>query len=234
MPLYPVFRVSLRQPGNSMNEYNARLNMIKQQLRTNNVLDEKILNLFDSLPREDFVPTQYAPFAFADMHIPLPHNQCMMTPLEEGLLLQSLALTGHETVLEIGTGSGYLTAMLSQLCQQVTSIDYFPEFTEKARVKLNQHECHNVELMTGNGANGWLEEAPYDVIVFTGALKKLTESHFLQILPGGKLFALVGEAPCIQGQLHTVDQEDIWHQTLVFETNIPALLDQLQPETFIF
>lgn len=217
-----------------MSERSARINMIKQQLRTGDVLDEKILDLFDTLPREDFVPTPYAPFAWSDLQIPLAHDQRMMTPLEEGLLLQSLQLTGDEVVLEVGTGSGFLTAMLSKLCKQVISVDYFREFTEAARKKLDKHGCNNIELITGNGAKGWLEKAPYNVVVFTGSLKKLTETHFLQILPGGKLFAPVGQAPCIQGQLHTVDQDDIWHQKLIFETSIPPLLEQMQPEDFIF
>lgn len=217
-----------------MTGQNARINMVKQQLRTGDVLDEAILDLFELIPRHEFVPVSMAPFAYSDMQIPLAHGQRMMTPLEEGRMLQALALEGHETVLEIGTGSGYFTALLSRLCHKVISIDYFPEFTQKAGIVLEQHQCHNIELITGDGSRGWLDRAPYDVIVITGAISSIAETHRLQVLPGGKLLAMVGEDPVIQCLLFSLDHQGKWQEQFLFDTNIPPLIDKLKPKEFVF
>lgn len=213
---------------------NAQVNMVKQQLRTGDVLNETILSLFDVFPRHTFVPTNFQDFAYSDMQIPLDHEQRMMTPLEEGILLQALELKGHETVLEIGTGTGFLTALLSRLCKKVISIDYYQDFTSYARRKLNEHRCTNVELITGDACRGWLDKAPYDVIVFTGAQETLTETQRLQVMPGGKLFAIVGKEPIMQGQLHRLDHAGNWHGNVLFETCLPALIDKLKPKEFVF
>ncbi|MGC1183054.1 protein-L-isoaspartate O-methyltransferase family protein [Legionella sp.] len=217
-----------------MNYQNARTNMIKQQLRTGNVLEESILNLYYIMPRHEFVPEQYCHFAYSDMQIPLGHGQRMLTPTEEGTILQTLALNGNETVLEIGTGSGFFTALLSKLCKKVISIDYYSEFTAKAKHKLQAHHCNNVELITGDASQGWLENAPYDVIIFSGALEKLTKTHMLQILPGGKLFAIEGKLPIMQARVHQLDHQEKWHQSLVFETCIPLLINNCKTKEFEF
>lgn len=212
----------------------ARTNMIKQQLRTGNVLDERILALFDSILRDEFLPTSFQPFAYSDMQIPLAHGQRMMTPLEEALLLQSLELKGHEVVLEVGTGTGFLTALLSRLCKQVISVDYYSDFTANARQKLIQHNCTNVELLTGDASQGWVDRAPYDVVVFTGSLDEPNEFQRLQVVPGGKLFAIVGKEPVMQAQLHLLDHDEQWQVRTVFETSIPALVDNLKRTEFVF
>lgn len=212
----------------------ARTNMIKQQLRTGNVLDERILSLYDRVHRDEFVPSSLQSFAYSDMQLPLGHEQCMMTPLEEAQLLESLALQGHEVVLEIGTGSGFLTALLSHLCKKVISVDYYPDFTLNARRKLAAHQCSNVELFTGDASQGWLDLAPYDVIVFTGAIEALTEIQRLQLLPGGKIFAIVGKQPVMQGQLHSLDHHAQWDRRVIFETYLPLLIDQLKHHHFDF
>jgi protein-L-isoaspartate(D-aspartate) O-methyltransferase len=217
-----------------MNNHSARVNMIKQQLRTGDVLNETILNLYDVIPRHEFVPEQYSHFAYSDMQIPLLHNQRMLTPLEEGIILQALELKGTETVLEVGTGSGFLTAMLSKLCKKIISIDYFSEFTTNAARKLQDHHCDNVELITGDACRGWLEKAPFDVMVFTGSVEELSETHKLQIVPGGKLFAITGKFPAMQAYLHSLDHSEVWQKLLLFETDIPPLLDQLKPKEFVF
>lgn len=217
-----------------MSYQNARINMIKQQLRTGDVLEEYVLNLFTSLPRHEFVPEQYRDFAYSDMQIPLAHNQRMLTPLEEGTIIQSLKLTGNETVLEVGTGTGFLTALLSKLCKQVISVDYYAEFTTMAARNLKQHQCHNVELVTGDAARGWLEKAPYDVVVFTGATEQLNETQMLQVLPGGKLFAIEGASPAMKANLYELDHQNTWNKTMLFETEIPLLIDKLKVEEFIF
>ncbi|TAL62452.1 MAG: protein-L-isoaspartate O-methyltransferase [Legionella sp.] len=217
-----------------MSNHSARINMIKQQLRTGDVLNEYILDLYDLFPRTAFVPEPYTHFAYSDMQIPLAHGQRMLTPLEEGILLQSLDLKGYETVLEVGTGTGFLTAMLSKMAKKVISIDYYADFTQNASRKLKAHDCHNVELVTGDACRGWLENAPYDVIVMTGAIEKLTETHRLQVLPGGKLFAIIGKSPVMQARLFEVDHHSVWTETTLFETDIPPLVDQLKPKVFVF
>ena len=217
-----------------MSNQSARVNMIKQQLRTGDVLKESILDLYDLIPRHEFVPELYSQFAYSDMQIPLAHGQRMLTPLEEGTILQALDLKGNETLLEIGTGSGFLTAMLSKLCKKVISIDYFAEFTQNASRKLKAYDCNNVELITGDACRGWLENAPYDVIVMTGSIEKLSETHRLQILPGGKLFAIEGTQPVMQACLHQLDHNEVWTNSMIFETDIPPLVDKLKPKEFIF
>jgi len=212
----------------------ARTNMIKQQLRTGNVLDERVLSLYDCVHRDEFISSALKSFAYSDMQIPLPHGQCMMTPLEEAQLLDSLALKGHEIVLEIGTGTGFLTQLLSRLCKTVISVDYYSDFTLNARKKLVEHQCSNVELFTGDASQGWLDRAPYDVIVFTGALETLNEIQRLQLLPGGKLFAIVGKKPIMQGQLHSFDHQGAWDMRVIFETCLPPLIDKLQHKVFDF
>lgn len=217
-----------------MTNATACLNMVKQQLRTGDVLDETILSLYETLPRASFLPQNIQAFAYSDMQLPIGHQQRMLSPLEEGLILQALALEGHETVLEIGTGTGYFTALLSRLCKQVITVDYFAEFTQKAKAKLTHYQCTNVEWITGDAHNGWLDKAPYDVVVMTGAVDSLTESHRLQILPGGKLIAIVGKEPVMQCILASLDHENNWTYTRLFDTCIPPLIDQFKPKEFVF
>jgi len=217
-----------------MNSQTTRINMVKQQLKTGDIHNQTILELYNEIPREEFVPNHFKNFAYSDMQIALPHHQRMMTPLEEGKLIQSLNLQGHETILEIGTGSGFLTALLSRLAKKVISIDYYADFTLQARQKLTAYQCANVELLTGDAFNGWVDKAPYDVMVFTGAMETLTETQRLQLLPGGKLFALIGSAPVMQAQLHQLDHKGQWYKEVIFETNLPPLIDELKPNPFVF
>lgn len=217
-----------------MSNNNARINMVSQQLRTGDVLKDTILDLFEQVPRHEFVPEQYIPFAYSDMQIPLAFGQRMLTPLEEGTILQALNLSGTESVLEIGTGTGFFTALLSKMCKEVLSVDYFPDFTKNTESKLKKHNIDNVTLVTGDGCQGWLEKAPYDVVVFTGAIEKLKKTHFLQVIPGGKLVAITGKAPVMKAHLFECSPEEEWQETLLFETLIPELIDQLRPKEFVF
>ena len=217
-----------------MNTQSTRINMVKQQLRTGDVLNETILALFNDISRDEFVPTQFKHFAYSDMQIELAHQQFMMTPLEEAKLLQSLDLQGHEVILEVGTGTGFLTALLSRLSQKVISIDYHNDFVTQARHTLTKHQCTNVDLLTGDAYTGWVDKAPYDVMVFTGALESLSDTHRLQLLPGGKLFAIIGKAPVMQGQLHRLDHNGKWQMDVVFETYLPPLINEMKPKDFVF
>lgn len=213
---------------------NATINMIKQQLRTNEILDTHILNLFESVPRHEFVPTNKRDFAYSDARIPLAHGQQMWTPEEEGKLLQALQLKGHETLLLVGTGSGYLTALLSRLVKHVISVDCFEDFSADAKRKVKNLGYDNIEFVTADASHGLLDKAPYDVVIMTGAIKAITQTLALQIVPGGKLFAIVGEDPIMCGNLLTLNHQGQWHESLVFETNTPALIDKLQHKDFVF
>jgi protein-L-isoaspartate(D-aspartate) O-methyltransferase len=217
-----------------MNNELARINMINQQLRTGDVLQQTILDLYKKVPREAFIPPPFSPFAFSDMQIDLPNEQRMLTPLEEGKILQVMNFKGHETVLEIGTGTGFFTALLSCLCKNVISVDYYERFTLDARRKLNELSYNNVELYTGNAYNGWLDKAPYHAVIFTGAIEAITETHRLQVLPGGQLFAIIGIEPVMQGQLHRLDHQGQWTMEVIFETNIPPLLSPIKQNYFVF
>jgi protein-L-isoaspartate(D-aspartate) O-methyltransferase len=209
-------------------------NMIKQQLRTGNVLNESILDLYKNILREDFVPDQFKNFAYSDLQIPLANQQVMMTPLEEALLLQELKLTGNETVLEIGTGSGFLTALLSKLSKNVISIDYFPEFINNAKLILEKYNINNVELICADANQGYIDKAPYDIIIFSGGIKNVTDIEKLEVLPGGKLFAIIGEHPVMQARLLQIDKNKVWTNKLVYETYLPPLINKLNQEHFVF
>ncbi len=210
------------------------INMIKQQLRTGDVLNEDILDLYKELPRHDFVPHQNKPFAYSDLQIPLAHAQRMLTPLEEGSILEAVKLQGHEIVLEIGTGTGFLTALLSRLCRKVISVDCFEDFTRSAATHLQKHNCNNVELITGDGSQGWLDKAPYDVVIMTGAIRFVSETLLLQIAPGGKLFVIVGQEPVMKAMLYQLDHKNQWTQKMLFETCIPSLICAVQHKEFTF
>lgn len=212
----------------------ARENMIKQQLRTNDVLSDSILDCLENTPRELFVPAQYRQFAFSDMHIPLDFGQTMMTPTEEGQLLQALALNGSETVLEIGTGSGYLTALLAKQAEFVYSLDYFQAFTDNAKQTLQQLDIDNVECITADAYRGWLANAPYDVIVIGGGLATLPPSYHPQLLPGGRIFALLGKSPVLKGQILQLNSDQTWQHELLFETDIAPLINREDKGEFVF
>ncbi|MCR9191928.1 MAG: protein-L-isoaspartate O-methyltransferase [Gammaproteobacteria bacterium] len=217
-----------------MDKQTAQTNMIKQQLRTGDITDGAILDLYETIPRDAFVPPAYQAFAYSDMHIPLDHDQCMFTPLEEASLLQALQLQGHETVLEIGTGTGFLTALLSNAAQHVLSIDYFEAFTAKAKKSCKAVGCHNIDFITGDGCQGWVDKAPYDIVVLTGGIKNLTDTLKLQVLLGGKIFTILGTAPIMEGNLHQVDHEGQWTHRSIFETNVPSLINKQCHQPFVF
>lgn len=217
-----------------MNFEQARENMIKQQIRPWEVVNQKILNLLEEIHREDFIPDQYRHLALADINIPLLHNQVTMTPKVEARLLQHLLIQPHEKILEIGTGCGYLTALLANSGNFVHSIDIFPEFMEHAGPRLKQYELDNIELHTGDAIHGWPEQGPYDVIVVTGSVPILEQYFQQQLNTGGRLFVIVGQSPAMDARLITKTGADTWSVDSLFETDLPALIGAPEPESFHF
>lgn len=218
----------------SMNFDQARFNMVEQQIRPWDVLDERVLGLFESIHREDFVPVRYRKVAFADLAIPLDNDQCMMKPVVEGRLLQALELQPDETVLEIGTGSGFITACLAQMAKRVVSVDIFARFSSEAEAKLKEKNIQNVEIETGDAMAGWQPEQAHDVVVVTGSVPVVPE-HFLGwVNPGGRLFIICGEAPAMEAKLLTRLDATQWREESLFETDLARLINAGQEPQFEF
>ncbi len=212
----------------------ARFNMIEQQIRPWDVLDQRVLDLMMAVPREQFVPALYRNLAFADIQIPLGHGQAMLEPRVEARLLQALNLKPSDQVLEIGTGSAYLTALLAKSVQQVWSLDVIPEFTQAADAKLAALGIDNVTLETANAFQGFKSQVNYDAIVLTGSVPLPPTEFYEQLSVGGRLFAVVGVAPIMEARLITRISAAEWVTESLFETDIPALIGAAQPQRFIF
>lgn len=212
----------------------ARFNMVEQQIRPWEVLDQQVLDLLLQVRREDFVPQQYRMLAFADLEIPLGHGERMLQPKLEARMLQALALTRRDKVLEVGTGSGYMTALLASLARHVHSVELYAEFTAAAASKLKAQGLHNVTLETGDAAQGWNSQAPYDAIVLTGSVPILPPAFAASLNPGGRLIAVVGEPPLMEARLITCVAPGACTSTDLFETCIPPLRNVMLPERFVF
>ncbi|MFT5140744.1 MAG: protein-L-isoaspartate(D-aspartate) O-methyltransferase [Lysobacterales bacterium] len=218
----------------SMNFEHARYNMVEQQIRTWEVLDSGVLDILENIQREDFVPVRHRKLAFADLNIPLAHGQVMMKPVVEGRMLQSLQLRPDETVLEIGTGSGFITACLSRLARHVVSVEINEELADSASRTLKENEVHNIELFTGDAMSGWQPELAHDVIVVTGSVKKVPE-HFLGwVNPGGRLFVVSGNAPAMTASVLTRLNTSEWREESLFETDLPRLVNADKAPVFEF
>lgn len=212
----------------------ARFNMVEQQIRPWEVLDQQVLDLLLRVHREDYVPEQYRELAFVDMEIPLGHGETMLPPKLEARMLQGLAIAGSDRILEVGTGSGYMTALLASLGSHVYSVDIVPEFTRSAALKLAAHGIGNVTPETGDAARGWDKHAPYDVIVLTGSVPVLPDAFQKSLKPGGRLLAVVGEPPVMEARLITYVSAGAYNSIVLFETCIASLKNALQPERFVF
>ena len=217
-----------------MNFEQARFNMVEQQVRPWDVLDQDILDLMMSVKREDFVPPACLKLAFAETAIPLGHGAAMLPPALEAKLLQALQLRKSDKVLEIGAGSGYMAALLAGLAEQVTSVEIVPELAAAARANLERAEVDNAMVIQGDGMQGWANNAPYDLIVLSGSTPVLPQALLQQLKPGGRLFAFVGEAPLMEAQLVTCTAAGVVKTTTVFETIAPVLANVPQPERFRF
>lgn len=206
-----------------MNIEQARFNMIEQQIRPWDVLDPTVLDLLSLVKREEFVPAAYRNLAFADLEIPLGDGQAMLAPKLEAKLLQELGIRKTDKVLEIGTGSGYMAALLAARAEHVVTVEVRPALAEAARANLEKAGVANVTVETGDGSNGWAQRGPFDVIVVSGSLPAIPEALLKQLRIGGRLVAVVGEAPVMEAQLVTCSAEGAYNTVNLFETVVAPL-----------
>jgi len=217
-----------------MNVEQARYNMVEQQIRPWDVLDQGVLDLLLEVRREDFVPQACRALAFVDMEIPLGHGEVMMAPKLEARIVQELAIRDSDRILEVGTGSGYLTALLARRGAHVHSVEIVPEFVAEARRKLADHGIANVALEQGDAARGWGSHAPYDVIVLTGSVPELSSAFQETLAPGGRLFAIIGDPPVMEATLLTRLGDGVFNTVTLFETSLPPLRNAPHPDRFVF
>lgn len=212
-----------------MNIEQARFNMIEQQIRPWDVLDSGVLELLNIVKRENFVPPAYKNLAFVDTEVPLPHGENMLAPRVEARILQALNLRKHEKVLEIGSGSGYMAALLAHKVLQgsVITVEIEPELKAMAEANLRQNGIDNVSVVLGNGAQGWVgsesQGMPYDVIVVSGSLPVLPPELLQQVKIGGRIAVIIGEAPVMSAQIITRSSENGFDTLKLFETCTKSL-----------
>ena len=217
-----------------MNFEQARFNMVEQQIRPWEVLDQDVLNLLMTVKREEFVPAAYRDLAFTEVEIPIGCGQVMLKPVIEGKVLQALRLGKADSVLEIGTGSGYFAALLAARTEWVRTIELEPELVKLASANLARNGVENVVVVQGDGIAGWAERAPYDVIVVSGGLPFVPQALLEQLKVGGRLFAFVGEAPVMKARLITCEAEGRFRTEDIFETVVPMLKNAPQRDGFSF
>ncbi|MES1981367.1 MAG: protein-L-isoaspartate O-methyltransferase [Pseudomonadota bacterium] len=210
----------------------VRFNMIEQQIRPWDVLDTHVLDLLNQVKREQFVPPGKREMAFMDTEISLGYGAVMWSPKLEARVLQELQLKRTDEVLEIGSGSGYLTALLARLTRHVTSVELVPELHAFAKSNLATHHIENATLKMGDAGQGW--PGSYDAIVLTGSVPFLPGSFQDSLKPGGRLFAIVGDAPAMQAKRITCVAPGVFESVTLFETVIPPLQNVLQPKRFVF
>ena len=218
----------------NLNLEHARNNMIEQQLRPMDIHDNDVLNAILSVPRENYVPEEYQQLAYADMEIPLGGGVAMLSPGLEGKLLQALNIQPDEDALVVGTGSGYLTAVVSRLASRVTSIEVDSGLAESARQRLKQQGIENVAIVVGDGTRGLDDYAPYDVIALTGSVTEVPQLILKNMRVGGRLFAVIGSAPAMQAVLITRKNANEWETSDLFDTELAPLENGVRPTPFLF
>lgn len=218
----------------NMNFERARFNMVESQVRPWEVLDGRVLEVLESVHREDFVPVRYRKLAFADLAIPLAHGECMMRPSVEGRMLQALQLDEDDTVLEIGTGSGFITACLARLARRVVSVELYEDLNQEAATRLEDKHVDNVELFVGDVLAGWQPEQAHDVVVVTGSVPTVPEDFSGWVNPGGRMFVVTGQSPAMEARLLTRLGVSEWQDESLFETDLPRLVHAEPPPTFEF
>jgi protein-L-isoaspartate(D-aspartate) O-methyltransferase len=217
-----------------MNIEQARFNMIEQQIRPWEVLDPVVLELLFQVKREDFVPDGQRELAFADLEIPLGHGESMMQPKVEARILQELGIQPGENVYEVGTGSGYLTALLARSARHVTSAELRGDFSRRAAECLRRESVRNVTLLEGDSARAPLAESAFDVIVLTGSTPILPQAFLDRLSPGGRLFAVVGDVPVMKAILVRQPVAGSFQHVELFETLVKPLVNAAQPPRFRF
>ena len=212
----------------------ARHNMVEQQVRPWEVLDQRVLDLIARSPRDEYVPAKYHSVAYADLFLPLGQGQTMLTPKLEARMLQELDIGPTDRILEIGTGSGYFTSLLAAMGAHVYSVDIYPDFVDAARAKLTAHGVQNVTLETGDAARGWNQHGPYNVIAITGSMPVLPDEFVKSLAQGGRLMAFLGKSPVMEAvRIRRLGGENL-ERTSIFETDVPALVNAYEPAKFIF
>ncbi len=212
----------------------ARFNMIAQQIRPWEVIDERVLHTLRTVPREHFVAEEYLGLAFADVAVPIGEGQEMMKPVQEARMLQALAVKDGDRVLEIGTGSGFITACLAALGGAVTSYELREGLSQAASDRLRALAVKNIELVCGDGLHASLAPSSFDVIAVTGSLPAYADTLESLLAPGGRMFVVIGEAPAMNATLVTCNATgEFWKENL-FETVLPALDNAPQVEHFVF
>ena len=218
----------------AMNVDQARLNMIEYQIRPWEVLDQQVLDLLYAVKREDFAPPAYRLLAFSDLEIPIGQGECMWQPKLEARVLQELAVKPTDQVLEVGTGSGYFTALLARLAQHVYSVEIRPELKASGEANLRRAGVTNVTVELGDAARGWTKHAPYDIVVLTGSTPELPQQLLQQMKPGARLFAVVGNPPAMAARMVTCTGEGVYNSIDLLETQIAPLANALEGERFSF
>jgi protein-L-isoaspartate(D-aspartate) O-methyltransferase len=217
-----------------MNLEQARFNMIEQQIRPWNVLDANVLELLSVVKREDFVPLAHKALTFMDMEIPLGQGQVMLAPRVEARMLQDAAVQKHEKVLEIGTGSGYMAALLAHRAQRVISLEINPELAQMARANLQKAGIHNVEVRQFDGAKGVSADGPFDVIMLSGSVAEVPQALLTQLKVGGRLIGIVGEEPTMRINVVTRISDAEFKTSTPWDTVAPRLLNFPEPSHFQF
>jgi protein-L-isoaspartate(D-aspartate) O-methyltransferase len=212
----------------------ARFNMIEQQIRPWDVLDPEVLALLSEVKREEFVPAASKLLAFADVELPLGNGTSMLEPKVEARLLQEAAVKHADKVLEIGTGSGYMAALLAACAEFVVTVEIDTALAASARANLARAGVVNVSVEQGDASRGWAAKAPYDVIVVSGSLPVLPEALLKQLQIGGRLVGIVGAAPVMSAQLVTRTGETTFNTVNLFETVVAPLRNAVQVEQFVF
>ncbi len=212
----------------------ARFNMIEQQIRPWEVLDPEVLAVLDAVKREQFVPAAYQMLAFADIELPIGNGQTMLQPKIEARILQEVAVKNADIVLEVGTGSGHMAALLATKAEYVYSVEIDPLLAETARANLEQAGVANVSVETGDASEAWPTQGPYDVIVVSGSLPELPEAFLQQLKIGGRLAAFIGERPVMQARLTTRTDEKAFNTINLFETIVAPLRTAKPRQRFVF
>ncbi|MGH8174595.1 MAG: protein-L-isoaspartate O-methyltransferase family protein [Rhodanobacteraceae bacterium] len=210
----------------------ARQNMIENQVRPWEVLDARVLDVMSAVRREDFVPVRYRNLAFADTALPLGRNEVMMKPVIEGRALQALDLRADDRVLEIGTGSGFLTACLARLATSVLSVEVHADFAESARLRIDASGAKNVHVEVADAITTFDTDERFDAVIVTGAVYSLPDRLRKFVAPNGRLFAIVGDSPAMNAMLYTRADDTHWREESLFETDLPYLMHAAPPRRF--